>query len=70
MLDSWSKIQSGIASGNLVDLGNFDQCLGFSHDTKVEDVGVIQGQHCMIYYRATTNASTHETDGIFDWREM
>ncbi|CAG9801151.1 unnamed protein product [Chironomus riparius] len=70
LLDSWSKFQSGVSSGNFVDLGHFDQCTRFVHNSKDSNIDVIKGQHCMIYYRATANASTHENDGIFDWREI
>ncbi|KAL7051624.1 hypothetical protein ACKWTF_004536 [Chironomus riparius] len=68
--DSWSKFQSGVSYGNLVDLGHFDLCVQFVHNSKDSNIDVIKGQHCMIYYRATANASTHENDGIFDWREI
>lgn len=70
VLDSWSMFQSGVSSGNFVDLGHFDQCIQFVHDSKDSNIDVIKGQHCMIYYRATANASSHENNGIFDWPEM
>lgn len=44
MLDSSSKIQSGILMGNLRDLGMWDQC----HSVKIQkDDEFIQGRHCM-----------------------
>lgn len=70
VFDSWTKFQSGVSYGNAIDFGNFDQCLDFNHDTADESVGLIQGQHCLIYYRATENASTASSDGMFDWSEM
>lgn len=70
MLDSWSKFQSGVLSGNSANFGHFDQCVRFVHDSEDSNIGVIKGQHCIVRYTATQNASTHENDGIFDWREM
>ncbi|KAG5678861.1 hypothetical protein PVAND_008492 [Polypedilum vanderplanki] len=51
----------------------FDQALSkhekwaIEYDTKVEK---IQGKHCMIFYRALENATEHESDRKFNWREM
>lgn len=79
MIDSWTKFQAGVSYGNLVDLGNYDQCLDFKYRSSDENIGLIQGQHCLIYYHATPNASspaatateTHQSDLIgFDWIEM
>jgi hypothetical protein len=71
VFDSWTKFQSGVSHGNVVDFGNFEQCLDFKHDSTDSKIGQIQGQHCVIYYRATPNASsTLQPDGIFDWSEM
>lgn len=74
VFDSWTKFQSGIFYGNQIDFGNFDQCLDFQHKSSDLTVGLVQGQHCLIYYRATMNASsppaTIQPDGIFDWSEM
>jgi hypothetical protein len=74
VFDSWTKFQSGVSFGNRIDFGNFEQCLDFEHESDDSNVGVIQGQHCLIYYQATPNASspatTLQSDGIFDWTEM
>lgn len=71
VFDSWTKFQSGVLHGNRVDFGNFEQCLDFKFDSTDSRVGLIQGQHCLIYYRATPNATTaREPDGKFDWSEM
>lgn len=69
VFDSWTKFQAGVTYGNVHDFGNFDQCVEFEHNSSV---GLIQGQHCVIYYRAAANASSEHpsADGIFDWREM
>lgn len=71
VFDSWTKFQSGISFGNAVDFGNFEQCLDFKHDSDDSEIGSIQGQHCMVFYQATSNASTKTGDGnLFDWTEM
>ncbi|XP_033214112.1 O-acyltransferase like protein-like [Belonocnema kinseyi] len=44
MLDSSSKIPSGILTGNIVDLGMFDECM--SVQAKKEKIE-IRGRHCM-----------------------
>lgn len=44
MLDSSSKIPSGILTGNVRDLGNFDECLAVEH-TFLK--GHFIGKHCM-----------------------
>lgn len=74
MFDSWTKFQAGIFYGNQIDFGNFDQCLDFQHTSSDSTIGLIQGQHCLIYYRAKVNASLppamSQCDIIFDWSEM
>lgn len=73
VFDSWTKFQSGVLVGNRDDFGSFDQCLQFYHVSNDTSIGSIQGQHCLIYYQATPNASTPEvqqSDRIFDWSEM
>lgn len=71
VFDSWTKFQSGISFGNAVDFGNFEQCLDFQFHSDDSRLGLIQGQHCMVFYQATSNASTQPGDGNpFDWTEM
>ncbi|XP_069691620.1 nose resistant to fluoxetine protein 6-like [Periplaneta americana] len=43
MLDSTSKLQSGLLQGNVFDLGNFDECLEVDVH---EEWGSFVGQHC------------------------
>ncbi|KAL1509152.1 hypothetical protein ABEB36_003936 [Hypothenemus hampei] len=45
MFDSSSKIQSGILFGNLVEFGNFKQCISIHTDTIY---GPINGKHCTL----------------------
>lgn len=46
MFDASSKIPNGILQGNLVDLGNYDQCLSISHE--IPDDHTIKGKYCQI----------------------
>ncbi|XP_055643556.1 nose resistant to fluoxetine protein 6-like [Toxorhynchites rutilus septentrionalis] len=48
MLDAWGKLPPGVLEGNLVEMGNYDQCRGISYDTQQEAVGVIQGRYCSV----------------------
>lgn len=49
VLDSSSKLPSGILSGNLVDFGNFDQCLAISRtiETSLLPFHKIKGKYCL-----------------------
>lgn len=40
VIDSWSKLQSGLLSGNIHNLGHFDQCINTQH----EDLGEFFGE--------------------------
>ncbi|XP_017046357.1 nose resistant to fluoxetine protein 6 [Drosophila ficusphila] len=41
MIDSWGTIPSGIFTGNVYDLGNFDECINIKKDT-------IRGKYCFL----------------------
>ncbi|KAH8278497.1 hypothetical protein KR018_004097 [Drosophila ironensis] len=41
MIDSWGKYPSGILTGNLYDLGNFDECLNIKTD-------LTRGKYCFL----------------------
>ncbi|XP_066592062.1 uncharacterized protein [Prorops nasuta] len=49
MLDSSSKIPSGILQGNIQELGMFDECMGVQ--TTIRDVE-LRGRHCMYSFVA------------------
>lgn len=72
MFDLWSKFQSGVFNGNLIDLGNYDQCLAFSHQSKLENVNEIKGQYCLITYRPLPNKTPSENSAhsSFDWTQV
>lgn len=46
MRDSWGNFPSGVYSGNFFDIGNFDQCIGVSHQS--DHLGKVKGQHCTL----------------------
>lgn len=52
MLDSWGKIQSGILTGNLVNFGNYDQCLRLNEIIDDKLIYTIRGKYCMVFYYA------------------
>ena len=72
VFDSWSKIQSGLFSGNKYDLGDYDQCIGFSYSSN--DVGTIQGKQCFIILSPLSQTKLNEHDNAinnsFDWSVM
>lgn len=70
VFDAWTKFQAGINSGNLVDLGHYDQCVEFKHQSIDSKVDEIRGQHCMIFYRPSANESINNEEGIFNWPDM
>lgn len=45
MLDAWGKTQSGIFSGNMVSIGDFDQCIAVKH--KIVSNNEFEGQYCL-----------------------
>lgn len=55
MLDSWTKIPSGILTGNTIDFGNYDQCVEIRQNPIPSSLGEIQGKHCVVYYGAVAN---------------
>lgn len=45
MIDSTSKVPSGILEGNVADLGNYDECVSIEHNIGVEK---IYGRFCAL----------------------
>lgn len=68
LFDTWAKIQDGYLSGNNRNLGNFDYCVRFRYET--QSIGIIQGQHCHVAYRALPNSTLDTNNNGFDWREL
>ncbi|KAJ4443414.1 hypothetical protein ANN_05082 [Periplaneta americana] len=48
MLDSTSKLQSGLLQGSIIELGNFDECLEVDVH---EEWGSFVGQHCSTIFK-------------------
>ncbi|XP_069691612.1 nose resistant to fluoxetine protein 6-like isoform X2 [Periplaneta americana] len=48
MLDSTSKLQSGLLQGSIIELGNFDECLEVDVH---EELGSFVGQHCSTIFK-------------------
>ncbi|KAH8407959.1 hypothetical protein KR222_005414, partial [Zaprionus bogoriensis] len=46
MIDSWGFIPKGILYGNIVDMGNYDECIGINQI--IAESHKIQGKYCMI----------------------
>ncbi|XP_017046351.2 O-acyltransferase like protein-like [Drosophila ficusphila] len=46
MLDAWGSIPSGLLTGNMYDLGQFDECLAIKKDTS--QGRTIQGKYCFL----------------------
>lgn len=63
MADAWGKLPSGILSGNLYELGNFDQCLSINNF--VQDAGAIKGQYCLASVALRLNQSEKNFENIF-----
>lgn len=53
IFDAWSKLQSGIFSGNLANYGHFDQCVRSRHS--MDGIGEFQGQHCVTSFQVQSN---------------
>jgi Nose resistant-to-fluoxetine protein, N-terminal domain len=51
VFDAWGRPPSGFFSGNLIDLGNFDQCLDYSHQPRLSNLTSIRGQYCLVTIR-------------------
>ena len=67
--DTWAKLQSSILRGNHDIPGAFTDCVNFRHESNAAGVGTFQGQHCMVRFRPTENASEINRDNGFDWKE-
>lgn len=65
VVDFSAKLQSGVISGNYQNPGNFRECVKFKHE---EGSYKIEGQHCMVFYVATRNAS--ENDSNSRWKDL
>ncbi|KAH8238144.1 hypothetical protein KR032_000126 [Drosophila birchii] len=49
MIDSWGSVPSGILTGNLIDLGNYDECLRIDQHS-------VKGKYCLARFAILPNA--------------
>lgn len=68
LFDTWAKIQAGFLSGNIINIGDFDRCVRFRHETQANEI--IQGQHCHVGILALPNSTLEGGHDGFDWREL
>lgn len=69
VFDSFGKSQAGLFSGNLINFGHYEQCLGIRHRFTNKADGVYEGQHCMIFFRdaeaeGVKNTSTKDVQDL------
>ncbi|KAH8280696.1 hypothetical protein KR054_000040, partial [Drosophila jambulina] len=55
MIDSWGSVPSGILTGNLIDLGNYDECLRIDH--AVTNGHSVKGKYCLARFALMPNVS-------------
>ncbi|EDV44675.1 uncharacterized protein Dana_GF20203 [Drosophila ananassae] len=55
VIDSWGFLPSGILTGNLIDLGNYDECLSINH--AVTSSHSVKGKYCFSRYPLAPNIS-------------
>lgn len=67
VFDTWGKLPSGILSGSVVDVGDFDQCLKFGRNT-TSAISSFHSQYCFtgvtFIIPATVRNSTNAGDFI------
>lgn len=56
MYDATAKIPSGLLSGNVNQLGDFDECLGVDSSAD-QSTGKINGQYCLVYLQIDVDKS-------------
>lgn len=64
VVDAWSKLNSGLFSGNLANFGHFEQCIKMNHD--LGDNGIFQGQHCMTTFEGKEGVVRNSSASGFD----
>ena len=51
MFDAAAKLPVGMVAGNQYQMGHFDECLGISVNTGVNQGGPLKGQYCLAEIR-------------------
>lgn len=60
-INSWGRLPTGVFSGHLESVGNFQQCVRARHGSD-SGMGVLQGQHCMVYFRPKAAADDEDIE--------
>jgi hypothetical protein len=55
---------------NNQDLGNYDQCVKFKHNSEISNIGEIHGKYCVTKFKAIQNKSVISNNSNFDLIEM
>lgn len=58
MFDSWGKLPSGLLSGNMFELGDFDQCLG------IDQSSIFVPQYCVARVSKTKLFGPGDLDNV------
>lgn len=70
--NSWAKVPAGLFSGHFESVGSFQQCIRSRQSS--QQIGNVQGQHCMIHFRPRSEFSDDESQFEFtnqlNWREL
>lgn len=56
MLDAWGKLPAGILTGNIWELGQFDQCMKVEQN--MTDTSLMKGQYCLVPIRFQDDVMT------------
>ena len=69
-INSWGKLPSGVFSGHFESVGSYQQCVRARRQTN-SGIGDLQGQHCMVYFRAKAEQSITPAPLIqLDWASL
>lgn len=58
VIDAWGKIPSGILSGNVYELGQFDECIAIEQVMDNQSTNTLKGQYCLAQLSIERDAST------------
>lgn len=68
VIDSSAKLQTGFMRGNIMLIGNYDECLNIYEDKG--DDGIIEGQYCTVALTPAKNVSNNELGQILDFTNV
>lgn len=65
VFDAWGKSQSGLFSGNFINFGHYEQCLGIKHEFD-DPYHTFYGQHCLVFFEDNPDG----LDGSFNLTDI